>query len=92
MDVKRGNRKTTQGLAEIQDATTLGYESGLKDMFFVLSQVWEDEGFYKFLEIVPGDSIFNQYGAEDLMEKWALYCLIVRRETARKEVHDGLYI
>lgn len=78
MDAKRGNGKTTQELAEIlysmvKDATIRGYESGLKDMFFVLSQVWEDENFYKFLEIVPGDSIFNQYGAEDLMEKWALY-------------------
>ena len=79
MDVKRGNGKTTQEIAEIldsmvEDAVMQGYESGLNDMFFVLSQVWEDEGFYKFLEIVPGDSIFNQYGAEDLMEKWALYC------------------
>lgn len=78
MDVKRGNRKTTQELAEIlddmvKDATVRGYESGLKDMFFVLSQVWEDENFYKFLEIIPGDNVFNQYGAEDLMEKWALY-------------------
>lgn len=78
MDVKRGNGKTTQELAEIldsmvKDATIRGYESGLNDMFFVLSQVWEDENFYKFLEIIPGDNVFNQYGAEDLMEKWALY-------------------
>lgn len=78
MDIKRGNGKTTQELAEIldsmvKDATIRGYESGLKDMFFVLSQVWENEGFYKFLEIIPGDNVFNQYGAEDLMEKWALY-------------------
>lgn len=78
MDVKRGNGKTTQELAEIldsmvKDATIRGYESGLKDMFFALSQVWEDKDFYKFLEISPGDNVFNQYGAEDLMEKWALY-------------------
>ena len=78
MDIRRGNGKTTQELAEIldsmvKDATILGYESGLNDMFFVLSQVWEDENFYKFLEIIPGDNVFNQYGAEDLMEKWALY-------------------
>lgn len=78
MVAKRGNGKTTQELAEIldsmvNDATIRGYESGLKDMFFVLSQVWEDENFYKFLEIIPGDNVFNQYGAEDLMEKWALY-------------------
>lgn len=79
MDIKRGNGKTTQEIAEIldsmvTDATIRGYESGLKDMFFVLCQVWEDENFYKFLEIIPGDNVFNQYGAEDLMEKWALYC------------------
>ena len=78
MDVKRKNGKTTQELAEIldsmvKDATIRGYESGLKDMFFVLSQVWENKHFYNFLEIIPGDSVFNQYGAEDLMEKWALY-------------------
>lgn len=78
MDAKKGNRKTTQELAEILDdmvkeAMVRGYESGLKDMFFVLSQVWEDDGFYKFLKIIPGDNIFNVYGAEDLMEKWALY-------------------
>lgn len=78
MDVKRGNGKTTQELAEIldsmvKDATIRGYESGLKDMFFVLSQVWENKHFYKFLEIIPGDSVFNKYEAEDLMEKWALY-------------------
>ena len=78
MDIRRGNGKTTQELAEIldsmvKDATIRGYESGLKDMLFVLSQVWEDKDFYKFLEIIPGDNVFNQYGAEDLMEKWALY-------------------
>lgn len=78
MDVKRGNGKTTHELAEIlysmvKDATIRGYESGLNDMFFALSQVWEDENFYKFLDIIPGDNVFNQYGAEDLMEKWALY-------------------
>ena len=78
MDTKRGNGKTTQELAEIlgnmvEDATMFGYKSGLKDMFFVLSQVWEDEDFYKFLEIIPGDNVFNKYEAEDLMEKWALY-------------------
>ena len=78
MGIGRGKRKTTQELAEIldsmvKDATIRGYESGLKDMFFTLSQVWEDKDFYKFLEIIPGDNVFNQYGAEDLMEKWALY-------------------
>lgn len=78
MDVNRGNGKTTQEIAEIldsmvKDAVVRGYNSGLNSMFFVLSQVWEDEGFYKFLEIIPGDSVFNQYGAEDLIEKWALY-------------------
>lgn len=80
MEIKRENRKTTQELAEIlddmvKDATVRGYESGLKDMFFVLSQVWEDDGFYKSLKIIPGDNVFNVYGAEDLMEKWALYRL-----------------
>lgn len=95
MDIRRGNGKTTQELAEIldsmvKDATIRGYESGLKDMLFVLSQVWEDKDFYKFLEIIPGDNVFNQYGAEDLMEKWALYRQ--ERDGKEGEAHDGLYI